>query len=157
MGNIFTKGLTEEDKKEGLLKSVKNIEDKNEELLKVFSAFNKVVKAAKNEIDFNYDPKYAFYRFYRDSEKIKRMVAIDSKNGELKEFKKLLSHLKNHKPITTETKNCKNRILNNVNQLYNKYFDTYKKNYDSEYLNERDEKMFDPNQFKRLGKKKQKS
>ena len=98
-----------------------------------------------------------FTGFYRDSEKIKRMVAIDSKNGELKEFKKLLSHLKNHKPITTETKNCKNRILNNVNQLYNKYFDTYKKNYDSEYLNERDEKMFDPNQFKRLGKKKQKS
>ena len=26
----------------------------------------------------------------------------------------------------------KNRILNNVNQLYNKYFHTYKKNYDSE-------------------------
>ena len=62
-GNIFTKGLTEEDKKEGLLKSVKNTEDRNEELLKVFSAVNKVVKAAKNEIDFNYDPKYAFYRF----------------------------------------------------------------------------------------------
>ena len=98
-----------------------------------------------------------FTGFYRDSEKIKRMVAIDSKNGELKEFKKLLSHLKNHKPITTETKNRKNRILNNVNQLYNKYFDTYRKNYDSEYLNERNEKIFDPNQFKRLGKKKQKS
>ena len=30
-------------------------------------------------------------------------------------------------PMTTETKNRKNRILNNVNQLYNKYFDTYKK------------------------------
>ena len=29
-------------------------------------------------------------------------------------------------------KSSKNRILNNVNQLYNKYFDTYKKNYDSE-------------------------
>ena len=31
-------------------------------------------------------------------------------------------------PMTTETKNRKNGILNNVNQLYNKYFDTYKKN-----------------------------
>ena len=36
LGKIFNKGLgKEEDKKEGLLKRVKNIEDKNEELLKV--------------------------------------------------------------------------------------------------------------------------
>ena len=34
MGNIFNKGLKEEDKKEGLLKRLKNIEDKNEEQLK---------------------------------------------------------------------------------------------------------------------------
>ena len=85
------------------------------------------------------------------------MVSIDSKHGELRELYRLLRDFKKYKSITTETKNCKNRILNNVNQLYNKYFDTYKKNYDSEYLNERDEKMFDPNQFKRLGKIKQKS
>ena len=81
------------------------------------------------------------------------MVSIDSKHGELKEFYKLLSNFKNHKPITTETKNRKTRILNNVNQLYNKYFDTHKKNYDSENLNERDGKIFVPNQFKILGKK----
>ena len=47
--------------------------------------------------------------------------------------------------------------MNNVNQLYNKYLDTYKKNYDSEDLNERDAKLFDPNQFEILGKKKLKS
>ena len=34
MGTIFIKGLKEEDKKEGLLKRLKNIEDKNEEQLK---------------------------------------------------------------------------------------------------------------------------
>ena len=34
LGKIFNKGLKEEDKKEGLLKRLKNIEDKNEELLK---------------------------------------------------------------------------------------------------------------------------
>ena len=33
LGNIFTKRLKEEDKKEGLLKRLKNIEDKNEEKL----------------------------------------------------------------------------------------------------------------------------
>ena len=55
------------------------------------------------------------------------MVSIDSKHSELKEFYELLSDFKNHKPITTETKNHKDRILNNVNQLYNKCPDTYKK------------------------------
>ena len=39
------------------------------------------------------------------------------------------------------------KILNNVNQLYDKYFDTYKKNYNTENLNERDEIFFVPNQF----------
>ena len=58
------------------------------------------------------------------------MVSIDSKHSDLKEFYELLSDFKNQKPITTETKNHKDRILNNVNQLYNKYPDTYKKNYD---------------------------
>ena len=34
LGNIFTEGLKEEDKKEGLFKKLKNVEDKNEEQLK---------------------------------------------------------------------------------------------------------------------------
>ena len=79
------------------------------------------------------------------------MVSIDSKHSELKEFYELLSDFKNHKRITTETKNHKDRILNNVNQLYNKYPDTYKKNYDQD-LNERDKNCFEPNQFKILDK-----
>ena len=79
-----------------------------------------ILKKQRNH--FNYHPKYAFCWFYRDFEKRKRMVSLDSKHGELKEFSKLLSDFKNHKPITNETKNRKNRILNNVNQLYNKCF-----------------------------------
>ena len=35
LGKIFNKGLSEEDKKEGLLKKLKNVEDKNEQLLKI--------------------------------------------------------------------------------------------------------------------------
>ena len=41
-----------------------------------------------------------------------------------------------------------------MNQLYNKYL---QKKYNSENLNERNGKFFDPNQFKIFGKKKQKS
>ena len=35
LGKIFNKGLSKKDKKDGLLKKLKNIEDKNEELLQV--------------------------------------------------------------------------------------------------------------------------
>ena len=68
------------------------------------------------------------------------MLSIDSKNGELQEFWELLSDFKNLKPATIETKNHKNRIMNNFSQLYFKYFDAYKKNYDSEDLNQKDKK-----------------
>ena len=101
---VFNKGLAEKDKKEGLLKSVKNIGNKNEELQKVFSTANKVRKDAKNESNFNNDSKYAFYRFYKDSENFKRMVSIDSNDSELKEFYELLSNFKNYKSVTIKTK-----------------------------------------------------
>ena len=67
LGNIFTKGLDKDDQKEGLFKKLKNITRKNEELLNAFGAANTVSKAAKNQSDFNYGSKYAFYRFYRAS------------------------------------------------------------------------------------------
>ena len=35
LGSIFDKGLSKDDKKEGLLKKLKNNEDKNEQLLKI--------------------------------------------------------------------------------------------------------------------------
>ena len=47
LGKIFNLGLTEEDKNQGLWKSVKNIGDKNEELLKAFSVAKKISKAVK--------------------------------------------------------------------------------------------------------------
>ena len=63
LGYIFNKGLDKNDQKEGIFKRLENVQDKNEELLKAFSAANKVSKTAKNESDFNYDSKYTFYRF----------------------------------------------------------------------------------------------
>ena len=120
LSDIFTKGLDKDHQKEGLLKRLENIRDKNKELLTAFSLVNKVSKAFKIDSDFNYNNKFAFYDLYRGFEKFKRMVSLDSKHGELIKLYKLLSEFKNHKPITTETKNHKNRILNNANQLYNK-------------------------------------
>ena len=126
LGNIFSKRLDKNHQKEKFFKRLENIKDKNEELLNAFIAFNKVSKAVKNQNDFHYDSRYAFYRFDRDFEKFKRM-SPGSEYGELKEFYKLLSDFKSHKPINAERKDRKNRIFNNVKRLYDKYFDTYKK------------------------------
>ena len=41
LGKIFNKGLDKDDEKEGLFKRLKNIEDKNEEQLKLLSNTNK--------------------------------------------------------------------------------------------------------------------
>ena len=47
LGKIFNKGLSEDDKKEGLFKRLENIKDKNEELMNRFSTTN---KAPKNKV-----------------------------------------------------------------------------------------------------------
>ena len=73
LGKFFNKGLKEEDKKEGLLKRLKNIEDKSEEQLEAFSKINKISRLAKNESDCNYNHKFAFYMFYRYFEKFLKM------------------------------------------------------------------------------------
>ena len=44
LGKIFNKGLSEEDKKEGILKRIVNIKDKNDELLNTFNTANKTLK-----------------------------------------------------------------------------------------------------------------
>ena len=48
LGKIFNKGLSEEDKKEGLFKRLENIKDKNDELLNTVNTTN---KAPKNKIN----------------------------------------------------------------------------------------------------------
>ena len=71
LGKIFNKGLDKDDKKEGLFKRLKNIEDKNEEQLKLLSNTNKTSSYIKNESDYNYDNNFAFYKFYRDFQNFK--------------------------------------------------------------------------------------
>ena len=48
LGKIFNKGLSEDDKKEGILKRLENIKDKNDELLNTINTTN---KASKNKIN----------------------------------------------------------------------------------------------------------
>ena len=116
-------------------------------MLKAFSAANKISKAATNENDYNYDFKYTFYKFYRDFIKFKRL-SQGSKYDEINHFYALLNAFINtHEGTTTETKDRKNRIMNNVKQLYNKYLDTYKNNYDSEKVTNEEKRGRDYKQF----------
>ena len=48
LGKIFNKGLSEDDKKEGILKRLENIKDKNHELLNMFSTTNKTSRNKTN-------------------------------------------------------------------------------------------------------------
>ena len=51
LGKIFNKGLKEEDKKEGLLKRLKKIEDKNEEQLKAVKYKTKNIKEVTDFVE----------------------------------------------------------------------------------------------------------
>ena len=52
-----------------------------------------------------------------------------------------------HEATTTETENRKTRVMNDVKQLYNKYFDNYKKSFDSEKVKDKEKRGRDYKQF----------
>ena len=126
LGKIFNKGSDKDDQKEGLFKRLKNIEDKNEEQLKLLSNTNKTSCYIKNESDYNYDNTFAFYKFYRNFQNFKDR-SLESKYNDISNFYKTLNKFKDHKTNTDETQQYKNKVINNVVKLYNNYFDSYKK------------------------------
>ena len=78
LGKFFNMGLdNKDDKKEGLLKRLKNIEGKNEKLLNALSEAIKADENVSNESDFYCNSTYNFHRFYRDFRKFKKMASLD--------------------------------------------------------------------------------
>ena len=153
LDKIFNKGLDKNDRKEGLFKRLKNIEDKNEEQLKLLSNTNKTSSYIKNESDYNYDNNFAFYKFYRDFQNFKDRL-LESKYNDISKFYRALNEFKNHETNTDETQHRKNKVINNDVTLYNYYFDSYKKAV-NETRNETFDKTtsdeintYDPYQFK---------
>ena len=71
MGKTFNKGLSENDKKEGILKRLENIEDKIEELINRFSTSN---KASKNKT--NNESKKVIYNANHSFTKLKNIDDI---------------------------------------------------------------------------------
>ena len=141
MDKVFTKGLDKDDKEEGLLKRLRNIEDKNEELPNPLSEAIQAGKNANYESDFHYDPTNSFRRFCRDFGKFKKMTSLESKRNELIGLYKLFREFKNFEPPNDDEKKLKIKVMNKTHQLYNKYCEAYKEEYDGEDLNE-EENLF---------------
>ena len=100
----------------------------------------------ERESDFNYDSIYKFYKFYKSYDELEEM-SLDSKYNWMKEFNNLLIKFKVFKPKKTETQLKKERIMKNVDEFYEKYYNAYKNDYDVEELSEAKKKKCDYKQF----------
>ena len=105
LGKIFNKGLSEDDKKEGILKRLENIKDKNDELLNTFNTTN---KASKNKTNIQsksliYDSKHSFVK-YKDIDDTKEL-SLDSMYKKLNKFNEEITSLNNINPQRKSKKN----------------------------------------------------
>ena len=122
LGKIFNKGLSEEDKKEGLFKRLENIKDKNEELIKAFNTTNKVPKNKANIQNKNlvYDSKHSFVKFKNIED-----LSLDSVYNKLKDFSRQITSLKNVNSRTKEKKQLKGKVLKDAREFYNELYYIY--------------------------------
>ena len=129
LGKIFNKGLSQEDKKEGLFKRLENIKDKNEELINTLSTTN---KAPKNKINNQskkliYDVNHSFAKL-KNIDDIKKL-SLDSMFNLMKEYHKKFNSLNKLKPQKENNKKRKQEVLTNVGDIYNELYDIYKSKY----------------------------
>ena len=95
-------------------------------------AFKKdeVKGVAKSKSDLNYDSNHTFFEFSKKDDELKYML-LGSKYTIMKNFNKRLIKFKNVKPIKLETRLKKERIIKNIEEVYSKYYDGYKDEYDN--------------------------
>ena len=104
MGKIFNKGLSEKDRKEGVLKGLKNIKDKNKELINTLGATNKAPKSKTNILSkkLTYDVNHSFAKL-KNIEDIKKL-SLDSMFNLMKEHHKKFNSLNKLKTRTKDNK-----------------------------------------------------
>ena len=110
-----------------------------------------VKNIANRESDFNCDSKNSFYRFYKEYNEFEKM-SLDSKYNKMKTFTNFLTIFKNLKPKNSKTRLKKEQIIKNVDELYKKYYNAYKNDYDADELSETKKKTFDYKQFELFDK-----
>ena len=102
--------------------------------------------------DFNYDSNYKIYKLYKGYDEFEEM-SLDSKHRRIKEFNRLLIEPKALKSRNSKTQLKKKRIMKNVDELYEKYYNFYKNDFDNDdELSEAKKKKFDYKQFELFDK-----
>ena len=90
LGKVFNKGLSKDDKKEGILKRLENIKDKNDEIINIFSTTNKAfMKKTNNQnkkLIYNANQSFAKLKNIDDIKKL----SLDSMFNLMKEHHKNL-------------------------------------------------------------------
>ena len=80
-------------------------------------------------------------------------MSLDYKYNKLKNFTSLFTNFRNLKPKKPETQLKKEQIMKNVDELYEKYQNAYKNDYDADELSEAEKKKIDYKQFELFDKK----
>ena len=129
MGKVFNKGLSEEDQKEGILKGLRNIKDKKEELINIFSATNKASKNGKfTKSDvLTYNTKYSFVKLKNIDDNKK--LPLDFIFNLMKEHQKKLNSLINFQSRKIANKNKRLEVIIHAGNIYSKLYDIYKSKY----------------------------
>ena len=129
LGKIFNKGLSEDDKKEGILKRLDNIKDKNEELINTLNTTNKATKDKTNiqGKKLIYDVNHSFVKL-RNIDDIKKL-SLDSMFSIMKDYHKKFNSLNKLKPRKENNKKRKQDVFTNVGDIYNELYDIYKSKY----------------------------
>ena len=113
LGKIFNKGLSEDDKKEGLFKRLENIKDKNEELISRFSTTNKACKnKTKKSNRLMYNANLNFTEL-ENTGNIKKLL-LDSMFNLMGKYHKKINKLSNLKPRTKDTKNKRLEVFSSM-------------------------------------------
>ena len=148
--------MDKDDQKEGLFKRLKNIEGKNEKLLKEIKD-EKTKEPAKKDSETNktknpliYDSKHSFYK-YRLSE-FNKISSIDSKFDIIEKCYKDFISLTD---VDAEPENIEHKlvVLNKVSKIYDNLIKEYKKVYERESKNYKSDSWkhkYDPQNLKAL-------
>ena len=106
-----------------------------------------VKNIAKRESGFNYDSKNSYYGFYKEYNESEEM-SLNSKYNEMKKCTNLFTIFKNLKPKNLKSQFKKQRIMKNVDELYEKCYNDYKNDFDNGgRLDEGKKKKFNYKQF----------
>ena len=147
LGKTLTFGSTKEDKKEGLLKRLANINKAND-LNNLRDINTNIYPRDTGYYHLNKD-KFDMRRFY---EAYNKLESLEEKFFMINEFYKKIENFKNDNNILSDNINKKTRILNNTSKVYNNLLDRYKNEYFEQYkqYNEEWKKKYDYKNFNDL-------